>query len=55
VRFARDNQITQIVVGPGRRGRWSQLLRGSAISKIISVAAVAGLDVHLLGFPPGEQ
>src|SRR5262249_24928600 len=51
VRFAQDHQAAQIVVGAQRHSRWPRLVAGSTNDKIISVAAGAGLDVHVLGLP----
>ncbi|HXZ65328.1 MAG TPA: universal stress protein [Streptosporangiaceae bacterium] len=48
-RFARQHQITQIVIGAGRGGRWRRLVGGgSNIARIIRAAGDAGIDVHVL-------
>ncbi|GAA4555282.1 universal stress protein [Planotetraspora kaengkrachanensis] len=48
VDFAGRRQITQIVVGPGRRGRWLELLgSGSTIRRLSRLAGDAGIDVHV--------
>ncbi len=46
--FARDHQITQIVIGSSLRSRWDRLARGSVISRVIRAAGEAGIDVHVI-------
>jgi two-component system, OmpR family, sensor histidine kinase KdpD len=47
--FARDHQITQIVVGSSSRSRWQELKSGgSVVRKISRLAADAGIDVHII-------
>ncbi len=47
--FARDHQITQIVVGSSSRSRWQELKGGgSIVRKISRLAAEAGIDVHII-------
>jgi len=49
VDFARQRQITQIVVGPGRRGRWLEIIGGgSTIRRLSRLAGDAGIDVHII-------
>jgi two-component system sensor histidine kinase KdpD len=48
VRFARDHQITQIVVGATRRSRFEEVSRGSVVRKILRFAAESGIDVHVI-------
>ena len=48
VEFARQHQITQIVVGASRRSRWEELTRGSVVRKILRFAAESGIDVHVI-------
>jgi two-component system sensor histidine kinase KdpD len=49
VDFARDRQITQIVVGSSSRSRWQELKSGgSVVRKILRLAADAGIDVHII-------
>ncbi len=48
VTFARDHQITQIVVGASRRSRWEEWTRGSVVRKILRFAAESGIDVHVI-------
>jgi two-component system sensor histidine kinase KdpD len=47
--YARDHQITQIVVGSSSRSRWQELKGGgSIVRKISRRAAAAGIDVHII-------
>ena len=47
--FARDHQITQIVVGSSSRTRWQELKGGgSIVRKISRLAGDAGIDVHII-------
>ena len=47
--FARDHQITQIVVGSSSRSRWQELKGGgSIVRKISRLAGEAGIDVHII-------
>ena len=49
IEFAREHQITQIVVGSSSRSRWQELKSGgSIVRKISSLAAAAGIDVHII-------
>ena len=34
IRYARENEITQIVVGHSSRTRWQELLKGSIIARL---------------------
>jgi two-component system, OmpR family, sensor histidine kinase KdpD len=56
-RFAREHQITQIVIGPSRRSRWQQLTSGgSNVARILKEADAVGIDVHVIArgeVPPG--
>jgi two-component system sensor histidine kinase KdpD len=48
-RFARDHQITQIVIGSSKRSRWQQLTGGgSNVTRIIREAGAFGIDVHVI-------
>ncbi len=48
-RFARQHQITQIVIGSSRRSRWQQLTGGgSNVQRVIREARVFGIDVHVI-------
>jgi two-component system, OmpR family, sensor histidine kinase KdpD len=47
--FARQRQITQIVIGASTRSRWQQLARGgSNVGRIIRAAGEIGIDVHVI-------
>jgi two-component system sensor histidine kinase KdpD len=47
--FAREHQITQIVIGASTRHRWQQLARGgSNVARIIRAAGEIGIDVHVI-------
>jgi len=50
---ARSLNATQIVMGASRRSRWSRLLRGSTIGRVIRESA-AGIDVHVIRHPEGH-
>jgi two-component system, OmpR family, sensor histidine kinase KdpD len=48
-RFAREHQITQIVIGSSQRSRWQQLAGGgSHVVKVIREAGAVGIDVHVI-------
>jgi two-component system, OmpR family, sensor histidine kinase KdpD len=48
-RFARQHQITQIVIGSSRRSRWQQLTGGgSNVQRVIREAGAFGIDVHVI-------
>jgi two-component system, OmpR family, sensor histidine kinase KdpD len=55
--FAKDNQITQIVLGSSRRSRWQELTGGGPIvRRVIRRAGDLGIDVHVIArrqLPPG--
>ncbi len=61
ISFARDHQITQIVLGASRRSRWRELTSGSVIRHILRAAAETGIDVHVIArstlplVPPGAD
>ncbi len=47
--YAREHQITQIVVGSSGRSRWQELKRGgSTVRRISRLAGIAGIDVHII-------
>jgi two-component system sensor histidine kinase KdpD len=46
VDFARAERATQLVMGSSRRSRWSSLLRGSVINRV--VRASGEIDVHII-------
>ena len=48
-KFAREHQITQIVIGSSQRRRWQQLAGGgSHVVKVIRAAGAVGIDVHVI-------
>jgi two-component system, OmpR family, sensor histidine kinase KdpD len=48
-RFAREQQITQIVIGYSKPSRWQQLTGGgSDVTRIIREAGAVGIDVHVI-------
>jgi two-component system sensor histidine kinase KdpD len=50
VQFAKDHQITQIVLGASRRSRWEQVTsRASVVQRVLRFARQAGVDVHVIG------
>ena len=59
--FARQNQITQIVIGSSQRSRWQQLTGGgSRVKRVIDEAGALSIDVHVIALrktspagPPG--
>jgi two-component system sensor histidine kinase KdpD len=49
IEFARDQHITQIVVGSSQRNRWQELISGGSIVRRVSrYATRAGNDVHIV-------
>jgi two-component system sensor histidine kinase KdpD len=52
LRFARENNVTQIIVGTSTRIRWFDRLRGSVAQDLVRKAA--GINVHISG-GVGEQ
>ncbi|MGO9083051.1 MAG: universal stress protein [Streptosporangiaceae bacterium] len=49
--FARQHQITQIVIGSSKRSRWQQLTGGgSNVQQVIREAAAVGIDVHVIAW-----
>ncbi|HUZ19000.1 MAG TPA: universal stress protein [Acidimicrobiales bacterium] len=48
VSFAREHQITQIVLGSSRRSRLEELVKGSVVSRVLRFAAEQGIDVHVI-------
>ncbi len=58
IAFARDNQITQIVIGSSQRSRFQELTGGgSIVRRVIRDAGAVGVDVHVIArrsVPEGE-
>ncbi|MCU1490207.1 MAG: osmosensitive channel signal transduction histidine kinase, sensor subunit KdpD [Acidimicrobiaceae bacterium] len=48
VSFAREHQVTQIVLGSSRRSRIQELTSGSVVSRVLRFAGEAGIDVHVI-------
>jgi two-component system, OmpR family, sensor histidine kinase KdpD len=49
VTFARQHQITQIVLGSSQRSRWQELRGGgSIVRRIVRHFGAAGIDVHII-------
>jgi two-component system sensor histidine kinase KdpD len=49
VEFAREHQITQIVIGSSQRSRWRELVGGgSIVRRVIRAAGAVGIDVHVI-------
>jgi len=53
--FAREHQVTQIVLGSSRRSRVEELTRGSVVSRVLRFAAEAGIDIHVIGRRDREE
>jgi K+-sensing histidine kinase KdpD len=47
-RFARDHQITQIVIGSIQSTRWHIADGGPILRRVINEAGAAGIDVHII-------
>jgi len=48
VDFAREHQVTQIVLGSSRRSRWEELTKGSVVRRVLHFAADCDIDVHVI-------
>jgi two-component system sensor histidine kinase KdpD len=49
VEYAKNEQITQIVVGSSHRSRWRELIGGgSIVGRVSRLAGRAGIDVHIV-------
>ncbi|HEX3492116.1 MAG TPA: universal stress protein [Streptosporangiaceae bacterium] len=54
-RFARQRQITQIVIRSSQRSRWQQLISGgSNVLRLIREAGAVGIDVHVIARREGR-
>jgi two-component system sensor histidine kinase KdpD len=54
--FARQHQVTQIVIGSSERSRWRQLTGGgSNVARIIREAGTFGIDVHVIARRKGPE
>jgi two-component system sensor histidine kinase KdpD len=49
VEYAKNEQVTQIIVGSSQHSRWPELIGGGSIAGRVSrLAARAGIDVHIM-------
>jgi two-component system sensor histidine kinase KdpD len=49
ITFAREHQITQIVIGSSQRSRWQEMTGGvSIVRRVIREAGTVGIDVHVI-------
>ena len=49
VQFAKDHQITLIVLGAARRSKWQQIMSGaSVVQRVLRFAGETGVDVHVI-------
>ncbi len=48
VRYAREERITQIVIGSTLRGRWAEMVSGSIHKRLMRAAAKYGIDIHII-------
>jgi two-component system sensor histidine kinase KdpD len=56
IAYARENNVTQIVIGKSDRSRWFEMLHGSVVHDLVRRAGTIG--VHVVAgeeLPPGEQ
>ncbi len=53
IRYAQENQITQIVIGHSSRSRWHELIHGSIVNKL--ARALRSVDILVVAAPPEEQ
>ncbi|MGH8979331.1 MAG: DUF4118 domain-containing protein, partial [Acidimicrobiia bacterium] len=51
--FARAENCTQLVLGSSRRSRWSELLRGSVINRVVRLSGP--IDVHIISHEPAAD
>ncbi|HOS95041.1 MAG TPA: DUF4118 domain-containing protein, partial [Armatimonadota bacterium] len=51
VGFARDHNVTKIIVGKPLRPRWRELIRGSLVDQIARLSGP--IDVYVISGPPG--
>ncbi|NNN18361.1 MAG: universal stress protein [Acidimicrobiaceae bacterium] len=53
--YARDERITQIVIGSTLRSRWSEMIGGSIHRKLMRAAAKSSIDVHIIARRSGKS
>jgi two-component system sensor histidine kinase KdpD len=46
--FAREHQVTQIVLGSSQKSRWQELTGGQIVRRVIRRAGDLGIDVHVI-------
>ena len=46
--FATDHQVTQIVLGATKRGRFEEMRRGSIIRNLLREAGKSEIDIHII-------
>ena len=55
-RFARQRQVTQIVIGSSQRSRWQQLTGGgSNVARVLREVAPLGIDVHVIALNRAQR
>jgi len=56
VAYAKDEQVSQIVVGSSQRSRWQEAMGGrSIVGRVSRLAAQAGIDVHIMALPEADR
>jgi two-component system sensor histidine kinase KdpD len=56
VEYAKNEQITQIVVGSSQRSRWGELIGGgSIVGRVSRLAGQSGIDVHIVALPEARE
>ncbi|MEO9223816.1 MAG: ATP-binding protein [Acidimicrobiales bacterium] len=53
VDFARAENSTQLVLGASNRSRWSELLHGSIVARVVRLSGP--VDVHVISHEPGHH
>ncbi|HWE76830.1 MAG TPA: sensor histidine kinase KdpD [Stellaceae bacterium] len=53
VAFAKDNNITQIVIGKSERSRWFEMLHGSVVHDLVRTAG--NISVHVIAGEAGDS
>ena len=48
-RYAREHNVDQLVIGHSTKGRWTKLLHGSVVRRVLQ--ASPDIDVHVIGDP----
>lgn len=52
VAFARAENATQLVLGATRRSRWSEVVRGSVVNRVVRLSGA--VDVHVISHDPDD-